>query len=342
MSDSTGAGGGALSVLAAGAAALARSADLDAALAALVEAGCAATGADVAVVFAQDPDRAGLSMLAARGLPDEAIEAFDAEVQADEAHPIRRAAAERSDTVGRRGAGPGGTAMTAADLALVVARGGIEEPVGVLSLGWHGEREITGDEAVLLRGLADLVAVAVDGARTAAAAAERAEWFERLAHTDPLTGLANARTLARVLELEVARAGRQGSEVSVAVFDVDGFAAANAAAGTRAGDRMLREVAAVLAESVRLVDTIARTSGDEFVLVAPGSAGMTVARRVIDGIARLEAVEGQRISVSAGVARFPADGTDTETLLDAARGALDAARTARTPIGEAAGASTEA
>src|SRR3972149_6173757 len=66
-------------------------------------------------------------------------------------------------------------------------------------------------------------------------AAGRAEWFERLAHTAPLTGLANARTLARVLELEVARAGRQGSEVSVAVFDVDGFAAANAAAGTRAG-----------------------------------------------------------------------------------------------------------
>lgn len=343
MSDSSGAGGGALSVLAAGAAALARSPDLDTTLAGLIEAGCTATGADVAAVFAQDPDRAALSLLAVRGMADEAIDAFAADVQGDEAHPIRRAAADRADAVGRAGAGPGGTPMTAADLALVIGRGGIEEPVGVLSFGWSGEHAIDGDEAALLRGLADLVAVAVDGARTAAAAAERAEWFERLAHTDPLTGLANARTLGRVLELEVARAGRQGSEVSVAVFDVDGFTAANAVAGTRAGDRMLREVAAVLAESVRLVDTIARTGGDEFVLVAPGSAGMTVARRVIDGIAKLEAVEGQRISVSAGVARFPADGTDTEALLGAARGALDAARTARTPISEATtGAPTEA
>ena len=47
-------------------------------------------------------------------------------------------------------------------------------------------------------------------------------------------------------------------------------------------------VAAILAENVRRVDTIARTGADEFVLVAPGSAGVTVARRIMDGIARLE------------------------------------------------------
>ena len=101
-------------------------------------------------------------------------------------------------------------------------------------------------------------------------ASERAEWLERVALTDPLTGLANARTVARVLELEVARAQRQGSEISVALFDVDGFRELNAASGSRAGDHVLRQVASVLAESVRLVDTIARTGGDEFVLVAPG------------------------------------------------------------------------
>ncbi|MEI7744683.1 MAG: GGDEF domain-containing protein, partial [Chloroflexota bacterium] len=140
--------------------------------------------------------------------------------------------------------------------------------------------------------------------------------------TDPLTGLANARTVGRVLELEVARAARQGSEVSVAVFDVDGFRELNATAGSRAGDHVLRQVAAVLAESVRLVDTIARTGGDEFVLVAPGAAGVTVARRVLDGVAKLGDFDGHPVSVSAGIARFPKDGDAPEAIIAAARTAV--------------------
>ncbi len=64
--------------------------------------------------------------------------------------------------------------------------------------------------------LADLAAVAIDRARLASMILERSEWFERMAHTDPLTGLANQRTFARVLELELARAARQGSEISLA------------------------------------------------------------------------------------------------------------------------------
>ena len=107
------------------------------------------------------------------------------------------------------------------------------------------------------------------------------------------------------------------------MFDVDDFRATNRDGGHEAGDDVLRRVAAVLAESVRLVDTVGRIGGDEFVLVAPGSAGMTVAQRVIDGIAALPA--GRRaatISVSAGVARFPADGTDADELIAAATDGL--------------------
>jgi diguanylate cyclase (GGDEF)-like protein len=130
--------------------------------------------------------------------------------------------------------------------------------------------------------------------------------------------------VSRVLELEVARAQRQGSEISVALFDVDGFRDLNAASGSRAGDHVLRQVASVLAESVRLVDTIARTGGDEFVLVAPGPAGVTVARRVLDGVAKLDAVDGHTISVSAAIAHFPQNGSDAGALLEAARSALTA------------------
>jgi diguanylate cyclase (GGDEF)-like protein len=89
---------------------------------------------------------------------------------------------------------------------------------------------------------------------------------------------------------------------------------------------VLRSVASVLAGAVRLVDTVARLGGDEFILVAPGSAGPTVARRVLDGIAELPEIGGRRVSVSAGVARFPADGTDGEAIVAAAQAALDRGR----------------
>ncbi len=174
--------------------------------------------------------------------------------------------------------------------------------------------------------LADLAAIAIDRAHLAAGMAERAEWMERLAHIDPLTGLANRRTFDRVLELELARAARQGSEVAVAIFDVDAFRATNNAAGHAAGDDVLRAVAAVIAEQVRLVDTVARIGGDEFVVVAPGNGGPAVADRVIRAIGELPAVDGRSISVSAGIARFPFDGASPEEIVAGALDALEAAR----------------
>jgi diguanylate cyclase (GGDEF)-like protein len=336
VSDTRDAGGGALPVLSAGAAALARAADLDTGLAGLLDAACRAVGADVAAVFAQDPDRAGLELLAAHGMSAEAAAAFESDVAGDPEHPIHRAAVEREGVLGRPGTAPHGTATVGADLPLTITRSGIDTPIGVLSFGWTGAHEIGPDEADLLRAVADLTAVAIDHSRVASLAAERAEWFERMAHSDPLTGLTNARTLQRVLELEVIRASRQDGEVSVAVVDIDRFAAATASGG-RTGDRILREVAAVLAECVRVVDTVARTGGDEFVLVAPGSAGMTVAQRVVERVAALPEVEGHQVSVSVGVARFPIDGTDGDSLLEAARGALTRARAAGTAVVEAPG-----
>jgi diguanylate cyclase (GGDEF)-like protein len=320
-----GSGSGALGVLSAGAAALARANDLDTALAVIVEAGAAATGATMAAVFAQDPDRNSLELLLTLGIPEDAVAAFEAEVVENPEHPIHHAALDRTGSLARAGTSPDGLPMTGADLPLVVASGGnVEACVGVLTLGWGGEHEVDTEEETLLVAIADLAAAAIATFRSSSMAVERAEWLERVALTDPLTGLANARTVARVLELEVARAQRQGSEVSVALFDVDAFRELNAGAGARAGDLVLQQVASVLAESVRLVDTVARTGGDEFVLVAPGPAGVTVARRVLDGVAKLDAVDGHEVSVSAAVARFPQDGADAEALLAAARTALAA------------------
>lgn len=309
------ASGSPLSVLSTGARALARGADLDATLGAVLGAAIDAVGASSGAVFLQDPDRPGLTLAGAIGVADADLPGLQA-AAADPSSPVTATARSRTAAFA-----PGRT-----DLPLSVSREGVELTQGVVSFTWL-DVSTPGDTArALVQAAADLIAVAVDRARLTSLANERAEWFERMAHTDPLTGLANGRTLARILELELARAARQSGEVSIAIFDVDEFGAAIAAGGHEAGDDILRAVAAVLAGAVRLVDTVARYRADAFVLVAPGPAGLTVARRVVDGIAALDPVAGRQVTVSAGVARFPADGGSAEELIAAAEAALEQAR----------------
>jgi diguanylate cyclase (GGDEF)-like protein len=308
---------------------LAHGDDLDAALRAILAAAVADLEASAGGIFLQDPDRVGLEPAVAVGTGEPVFDRLRETLGRDD-DPIAATSRDRRPlrAVGEATGGFGALtgSASAAFEPLVVTRAGIELSLGVLALGWADDRTLTPEEDRLLAALAGLASVAIDHHRLASLVAERSEWFERMAQSDPLTGLANQRTFARVLELELARAGRQGGEVSVALFDVDDFVATNEQGGHRAGDDVLRAVAAVLNESVRLVDTVARIGGDEFVLVAPGSAGMTVARRVVAGVARLPEVAGRAISVSAGIARFPADGTTPDELLEAAATALAAAK----------------
>lgn len=311
------------SSLSAAIAAAASGAELDLVLQQIVDAGMAGFGASMAAVVLSDPDRPGLTVAASGGIPDPAR--FGAQV-GDPSHPFAEVVASRQATFDRAATTADGRPFVGAYLPLVVGSGGVDVVLGALGLGWPAPHEADDVERVGLTDLAGLAAIATDRARLASSASERSEWFERMAHTDPLTGLANERTVARILELELARAGRQGSEISLAMFDIDDFRAVNAADGHEVGDDILRRVAAVLAETVRLVDTVGRIGGDEFVLVAPGSAGALVARRVLDGITALPAVGGRTVSVSAGVALFPADGTDSAALIAAATAALERAK----------------
>lgn len=306
-------------------AAAANGVDLDATLAAILDLGVDALGAAMGAVFLDDPDRSTLELAVASGVDDRAGLARDA---SDPAHPFAQAVATRTATFDRVGIGADGRDAVGAYLPLVLTRDGVEHTLGAMGFGWPAPRALDGAEQEFLTSLASLAALVVDRSRIAASAIERADWFERMTHADPLTGLANERTIGRVLELELVRAGRQGSEVSLAFFDIDGFRQANDANGHDVGDDILRRVATVLAESVRLVDTVGRIGGDEFVLVAPGSAGATVARRIQDGLAALPAVAGHVVSVSAGIARFPDDATDSESLIAAATAALLHAKTA--------------
>jgi diguanylate cyclase (GGDEF)-like protein len=301
--------------------AVARSDDPDATLEELLEITLRTTGADRAAAYLWDGERGGLAVASARGYEEEALATLE-EAASSEDSPVQLAAQERIQASGDAGADG---RMTSA-WPVVVGREGIEEPIGALAI--EAQEAPSAEASERVAALADLVAVVVDRARLATNAAERIDWAERVANSDLLTGLANSRTMLRVMELELARAARQGAEITFALFDVDDLTRINDSDGRGAGDDVLREVAAVVGESVRAVDTVARWGGDEFLVVAPGAKGTTVAERIVNAVAARAGETNRRITVSAGIARFPADGSTPEELVQAAAAALHAAQAA--------------
>ena len=160
-----------------------------------------------------------------------------------------------------------------------------------------------------------------------AALALRNAWLleevERLARTDPLTGLANRRTFEAGLQREVARATRSGEPLSLVVLDVDHFKHINDTAGHQAGDDVLRFIGQVLAGHAREMDLPARYGGEEFCVVLPGcppSEAVAVAERLRASVAEYTGHPG--LTASAGVATIPDHAAQAEALLAAADEAL--------------------
>ena len=317
-------------IFAAAAAAAARGDDLDDQLAELLGLAAEYVGATLGATYLLDADHDKLELAVTYGIEDPASdEAGSVKAASDSHDPLADVVRSRRplevDDAGHVAVLR--SARTALLLPLVVRRDGIEISLGAMALGFAGPlptREVqTGAEP-----LADLAAVAIERALALSLGSERAEWFDRLTQIDHLTGLANRRTLDRIMDLEVARAGRQGVPLSFAIFEIDRFAEIQKAGGNAASDEILRRVAQILAESVRLVDTIARHGNEQFSLVAPGPDGLVVSERLVRGIAALPPVEGTAVSVSAGIATFPLDGRTPEELLGVAEKALQSARQA--------------
>ncbi len=135
---------------------------------------------------------------------------------------------------------------------------------------------------------------------------------------DPLTGLANYRHLAEVLDMEIKRSERTGREFALLLFDLDGLKQINDRYGHLTGSHALCRVADVLS-FCRDTDTAARYGGDEFAVVLPETgveAANRVAQRICDSIA--SDGMGPLLSVSIGVAVYPHDGERIESLLHAA------------------------
>jgi diguanylate cyclase (GGDEF)-like protein len=311
---------------------VARGSELDEKLDGLCRFALSAAGATAAAVYLYDPVAQLLVPAAQAGLDADML-AGRGTVSADDPQEIiarvvreRRAITATGPDATRAFSGQHAEWQGLAALPLVAAdEAGGEDSEGVLLAAYAGDPPDPYSPENPLTALADLCAVAIRQARLENALLERADWIGRLANTDSLTGLANRVTFERMLELEIARAIRQESQLSIVLFDIDGFAEINERAGATGGDEVLRHVAATLADQVRLVDTVARYGPDEFALIAPGGGGEVAGRRVRDALAQREAA-GQPISISVGAVVYPLDGATSEELLSAAGRALAEAK----------------
>jgi diguanylate cyclase (GGDEF)-like protein/putative nucleotidyltransferase with HDIG domain len=166
---------------------------------------------------------------------------------------------------------------------------------GAVAVGAGGERPLTARDEQQLMLFGDLLASAIASIDDRAALAAQAS-------TDPLTGLANRRSLHERLAAEVARSQRHGRILSVALLDIDHFKQVNDFGGHEAGDEMLAQVARGLTEQTRAEDILGRFGGDEFAWVMPETT-REQALVAIERARRLIALSSSRtqVTLSAGI-----------------------------------------
>ena len=155
--------------------------------------------------------------------------------------------------------------------------------------------------------------------------------IEELAELDELTGSYNRRCILRLLDEEIARAGRNGAPCSIALIDLDWFKRINDAFGHPTGDEVLRTFSITMFANIRGIDRFGRYGGEEFLLVLPGMSTDNAVR----ALDRLRAIIAEldwsafspdmSVTISAGVATLKPEETP-DTFLARADGALYAAK----------------
>jgi diguanylate cyclase (GGDEF)-like protein/PAS domain S-box-containing protein len=211
-------------------------------------------------------------------------------------------------------------------------RAGLDAGVGrfgVLGAYTDTSRRFDDDDAVFLRGIANILGTAI----------ERQEARNRLtylAQYDSLTNLPNRRQLGACLEDAIAQAGRHGHRAAVMFIDLDRFKNVNDMLGHGVGDQLLVQAAARLEACARNDKLVARLGGDEFAVVLPYLAGADkeapdaaiLAGRIVEALAQPFHLQGQQLFVSAsiGIASYPEDGASAEQLLKSADTAMYGAK----------------
>ncbi|OWW20711.1 EAL domain-containing protein [Noviherbaspirillum denitrificans] len=193
--------------------------------------------------------------------------------------------------------------------------------LGALTIYSHEANAFGPDEVRVAEELADNLAYGITALRAEAARRKYAQQLEYHAGHDILTGLPNRALLQDRLNQAIAYASRYCYSVWVLFVDLDRFKFVNDSLGHKAGDIVLNSVAARLQAAVRESDTVARLGGDEFVLVLPERLDerltTTVVQRIMDAVAEPLVVDGHEffLGCSTGVAVYPTDGDDPETLI---------------------------
>ena len=143
--------------------------------------------------------------------------------------------------------------------------------------------------------------------------------------SDPLTNLSNRLAFRELLDLELSRARRAGTPMTVVMGDLDRFKEINDRSGHQVGDLALQRVARLLQRSKREIDGVARVGGEEFALILPGTdahQAFVLAERLRCKIAEEFATDAVTLTISFGVASYPDGAVTASSLVRAADSAL--------------------
>jgi len=197
--------------------------------------------------------------------------------------------------------------------ALAVLMKGPKGMLGVITLYQKDLRAFNRDHLRLLEAVSLQIAPAIESAL-------RYHDTEKMAVTDHLTGLPNARSLELHLHRELSRAQREDKTVGVLVCDLNGFKGVNDRFGHLKGNEVLQVVAKGLQDVCRKSDYVARMGGDEFVIISPGlredlSVSYVERLQTVARAAGWAVCNEQCLSMAVGTAIYPFEGTDAEVLL---------------------------
>jgi diguanylate cyclase (GGDEF)-like protein len=283
----------------------------------IVQSAGAAVGSKEFALLVEDDG--ALACRASTGVPETSIATLVAWVQASRLESGEVIVVEDVSTIGALAplAGHPEVPVRSVAFAPLVYRG---VTLGQLAALAPSARTFLPRDIDLVRSYAMQAAVALANARHFAT--QRA-----LASRDPLTGLLNHREFHETVERELERGRRHGGAMGVALFDLDGFKLVNDGAGHAEGDRVLRAVAAVLADTCRVSDMAFRIGGDEFALLLP-ETGRADTEAVVERVREAVAGVDARVSASVGIATWPEDGGSKDVLLAHADAVLYAMKNA--------------